>query len=73
MQRAIDIYRTKGYDEKWIVKKLAEKHKPQGLEQNKEVARIGGHVAKVAREDIERNLGESVVTKQIRLNYEYKK
>lgn len=52
-------------------KRLAEKHKPQGLEQNKEVARMGGHAAKVAREDIERNLGESVVTKQNRLNYEY--
>ena len=45
-------------------KRLAEKHRPQGLEQNKEVARMGGHAAKVAREDIERNLGESVVTKQ---------
>ena len=53
-------------------KRLAEKHKPQGLEQNKEVARMGGHAAKVAREDIEKNLGESVVTKQNRLNYEYK-
>ena len=53
-------------------KRLSEKHKPQGLEQNKEVARMGGHAAKVAREDIERNLGESVVTKQNRLNYEYK-
>lgn len=52
-------------------KRLAEKHKPQGLEQNKEVARMGGHAAKVAREDIERNLGESVVTKQNRLNYKY--
>ena len=52
-------------------KRLAKKHKPQGLEQNKEVARMGGHAAKVAREDIERNLGESVVTKQNRLNYEY--
>ena len=148
VQRAIDLYRTKGYDEKWIAKRLkgiqdrkeltdiwqengitegkeyailtneiykewagmtakeykqykglrkeslrdnmdnieiiltdlseettkrlAEKHRPQGLEQNKEVARMGGHAAKVAREDIERNLGESLVTKQNRLNYEYK-
>ena len=147
-QRAIDIYRTKGYDEKWIAKRLkgiqdrkeltdiwqengitdgkeyailtneiykewsgmtakeykqykglrkeslrdnmdnieiiltdlseetakrlAEKHKPQGLNQNKEVARMGGHAAKVAREDIEKNLGEIVVTKQNQLNYEYK-
>lgn len=53
-------------------KRLAEKHKPQGLDQNKEVARMGGHAAKVAREDIEKNLGESVVTKQNSLNYEYK-
>lgn len=53
-------------------KRLAEKHKPQGLDQNKEVARMGGHAAKVAREDIEKNLGESVVTKQNQLNYEYK-
>lgn len=53
-------------------KRLAEKHKPQGLDQNKEVTRMGGHAAKVAREDIEKNLGESVVTKQNRLNYEYK-
>ncbi len=52
-------------------KRLAEKHKPKGLEQNKEVARMGGHAAKVAREDIEKNLGESVVTKQNKLNYEY--
>ena len=53
-------------------KRLAEKHKPQGWDQNKEVARMGGHAAKVAREDIEKNLGESVVTKQNHLNYEYK-
>lgn len=146
-QRAIDIYRAKGYDEKWIAKRLkgiqerkeltdiwqesgitegkeyailtneiykewsgmtakeykqykglrkeslrdnmdnieiiladlseetakriAQKHKPQGLEQNKEVARMGGHAAKVAREDIEKNLGEAVITKQNRLDYEY--
>lgn len=147
-QRAIDIYRTKGYDEKWIAKRLkgiqerkeltdiwqengiadgkeyailtneiykewsgmtakeykqykglrkeslrdnmdnieiiladlseettkrlAQKHKPQGLEQNKEVAKLGGHAAKVARKDIEKNLGEAVITKQNRLDYEYK-
>jgi hypothetical protein len=52
-------------------KRLAKKHRPHGLEQNKEVARMGGHAAKVARDDIEKNLGESVVTKDNRLNYEY--
>lgn len=53
-------------------KRLAAKKKPQGLKENIEVARIGGHVAKVAREDIEKNLGESVVNKENRLSYEYK-
>ena len=57
---------------KAVAKRLAEKHRPQGLEQNKKVARMGGHAAKVAREDIEKNLGETIVTKQNRLNYEYK-
>ena len=52
-------------------KRLAKKHKPQGLEENKEVVRLGGHVAKVARDDIEKNLGESVVTKENKLNYQY--
>ena len=33
---------------------------------------MGGHAAKVAREDIEKNLGETVITKQNRLNNEYK-
>lgn len=32
---------------------------------------MGGHAAKVARDDIETNLGESVVTKENRLGYEY--
>ncbi len=52
-------------------KRLALKHKPQGLKQNKEVAKMGGHSAKVARLDIEKNLGESVVIKENKLNYEY--
>ena len=32
---------------------------------------MGGHVAKVAREDIEKNLGESIVTRDNKLNYKY--
>lgn len=147
LQRAIDLYRTKGYDEEWIAKRmksiqerkkltdvwkengiesnieyailtneiykewsgmtakeykqykglrkenlrdnmdnieliltdlseeatkrLASKQKPNGLKENIKVAKMGGHAAKVAREDIEKNLGESVVTKTNKLNYEY--
>lgn len=147
LQRAIDLYRTKGYDEEWIAKRmksiqerkkltdvwkengiesnieyailtneiykewsgmtakeykqykglrkenlrdnmdnieliltdlseeatkrLATKQKPNGLKEIIKVAKMGGHAAKVAREDIEKNLGESVVTKTNKLNYEY--
>ena len=53
-------------------KRLAKKHKPNGLEENKKIAVLGGHATKVARTDIENNLGESIVTKDNRLNYEYK-
>ena len=147
LQRAIDLYRTKGYDEEWIAKRiksiqerkkltdvwkengikdnieyailtneiykewsgmtakeykqykglrkenlrdnmdnieliltdlseeatkrLATKQRPNGLKENIKVAKMGGHAAKVARDDIEKNLGESVVTKSNKLNYKY--
>lgn len=147
LQRAIDLYRTKGYDEEWIskriktlqerkkltdvwkengiesnveyailtneiykewsgmtaqeykqykglrqenlrdnmdsieliltdlseeaTKRIAAKKRPLGLNDNIKVAKMGGHAAKVAREDIERNLGETVVTKENKLDYKY--
>ena len=147
-QRAIDLYRTKGYDEAWIAKRMkgiqdrkqltdvwkdggiteskeyviltneiykewsgmtakeykhykglrkeslrdnmsdievtladlgeiatreiAKKNKPQGLKENIKVAREGGSVAKNARVDLEKKIGESVITKNNALNYEYK-
>lgn len=147
LQRAIDLYRTKGYDEEWIAKRIktiqerkkltdvwkdngiesnieyailtneiykewsgmtakeykqykglrkeslrdnmdnieliltdlseeatkriAAKQRPTGLNENIKVAKMGGHAAKVARDDIEKNLGESVITKDNRLKYKY--
>ena len=53
-------------------KKLAAKQKPQGLKENVKVAKTGGNVAKVAKNQLEENLGESVVTKDNKLNYNYK-
>ena len=35
------------------------------------IAKMGGHTAKVAREDIEKSLGESVVTSKNALDYKY--
>ena len=52
-------------------RELAKKHKPYGLEQNKKIARMGGNTAKVAKDDLERKLGESVITKNNNLNYKY--
>jgi len=52
-------------------KRLATKQKPKGLDENIKVARIGGNVAKVAKEQLEENLGETVVTSNNKLNYEY--
>ena len=146
-QRAIDLYRSKGYDEKWIAKRIkgiqdrkqltdvwkdggiteakeyailtneiykewsgmtakqyksfkglrkeslrdnmtdievaladlgeiatreiAKKKNPKGLNENIEVARRGGKIAGNTRKDLEREIGESVVTSNNALNYEY--
>ncbi len=147
VQRAMDLYRTKGYDEKWISKRIkgvqdrkqltdvwkdggitepseyailtneiykewsgmtakeykafkglrkeslrynmtdvevaladlgeiatreiAKKKIPKGLNENIEVARRGGKIAGNARRDLEKELGEHVVTNNNALNYEY--
>ena len=41
---------------------ISKKKKPQGLENNKRVARAGGFAAKKARIEIEKQTGESVIT-----------
>ena len=50
---------------------LVKEHKPKGLEENKKMARLGGHAAKSARDDLEKNLGKSVITSNNNLNYMY--
>ncbi len=52
-------------------RELAKEHKPYGLKENRKVAKMGGHAAKVARDDIEKNLGKSVISKTNSLNYKY--
>ena len=54
-----------------VTKRLAKKRKPQGLQANIKVARLGGNVAKNTRDEIENLLGESVITNQNNLNYQY--
>ena len=53
-------------------RELAREHKPYGLDQNKKIAKMGGEAAKAARDNIEKNLGKSVVSNQNFLNYQYK-
>ena len=54
-----------------VTKRLASKTKPQGLEENIKVARLGGKVAKNTRNEIENLLGQSIVTKENKLKYAY--
>lgn len=52
-------------------RELTKEYKPYGLEQNKKIAKMGGHTAKVARDDLEKKLGKTVITSQNNLNYQY--
>ena len=52
-------------------RELAKEHKPYGLEQNKKIAQMGGSAAKAARDNIEKNLGKTVISNKNSLNYEY--
>ncbi len=52
-------------------RELAKKFKPQGLSQNQEIAKRGGNIAKNTRDNLEQELGESVITSQNNLNIRY--
>lgn len=52
-------------------RELVKKHNSYGLEQNKKIAKMGGQVAKVAKDDIEKKLGESVISEKNTLPYRY--
>ncbi|MBQ8681771.1 MAG: hypothetical protein IJ509_02550 [Bacilli bacterium] len=82
IKRAINYYRHRDYDDKWIevlltdigeitTRELAKEHKPYGLEQNKEIATLDGQIAHNTRKDIETKLGKTVISKSNSLNYQY--
>ena len=52
-------------------RELVKKHKPYGLKQNKEIAKSGGKIAKNTRNDLEKELGETVITSKNALDYKY--
>ena len=52
-------------------RELANEYKPYGLEENKKIAKRGGNIAKITRDNLENELGKKVITKEKFLNYEY--
>ncbi len=52
-------------------REIAKKHKPQGLKENISVAKRGGKIANHAKADLEREIGENVITNNNNLNYRY--
>ena len=52
-------------------RELAKEHRPYGLEQNKEIAKRGGNIAKITKDSLEKELGKLVITRENSLNYEY--
>ena len=52
-------------------RELAKVHKPNGLEQNKKIAKRGGNIAKKTRYNLEKELGKSVISNEKSLKYEY--
>lgn len=52
-------------------RELAKEHKPYGLEENKKIARRGGNIAKITRDNLEKELGRTVISDKNVLNYEY--
>ena len=53
-------------------KRIAHKKQVKGLKENIEIAKIGGNVAKVARDELERQLDETVISGDNVLPYKYK-
>ena len=54
-------------------RELVKTHKPSGLEENKKYAKVGGGIAKSTRENLEKELGKTVVTSDNYLTYQYEK
>lgn len=52
-------------------RELTKEYKPYGLEENKKMVKRGGNIAKITRDNLEKELGRTVVTKENTLNYQY--
>lgn len=55
-----------------VTTEISQQEKPEGFEENKNVARRGGNVAGVARKETEKELGHSVISSENFLNLDEK-
>ena len=52
-------------------KMIAQEKNLKGLKENMRIAKDGGNVAKIAKEDLEQKVGKSVISSDNKLNYQY--
>ena len=52
-------------------RELVKEHKPYGLKENRKMAKRGGRIEKNTRDNLEKELGKSVISKENALNYKY--
>lgn len=52
-------------------RELVKEKKPNTLEENRKVSKLGGEVAKVAKENLENKLNKPIISKDNNLNYKY--
>lgn len=57
-KRLVNIWRENGITDlgEIATRELARKYKPDGFDENRKIAKEGGEVAKIARDDLEKNL-----------------
>ena len=56
---------------KLATRELAKEHKPYGLEENRKIAKRGGKIAKNTRDNLEEELGRTIISNKNALNYKY--
>ena len=54
-----------------LTREFTKEKKPYGLKENKKVAKIGGNIAKITRDNIEKEINRSVISKENALGYRY--
>ena len=54
-----------------LTREFTKEKRTYGLKENKEVAKIGGSIAKITRDNIEKEINRSIISKENALGYRY--